>query len=83
MIKKSNTVDDTLFLGVIAGITLATLLWVCMVVYDIQQDVKDIRGTLDTMRETLEPRVTVVDSDNNTLQSKMILETDISSKSLD
>ena len=75
MIKKSNKVDDTLFLGVIAGITLATLLWVCMVVYDIQQDVNDIRGTLDTMRETLEPMVVVPE------QTNMILETDISVKS--
>jgi len=75
MIKKSNKVDDTLFLGVITGITLATLLWVCMVVYDIQQDVKDIRGTLDTMRETLEPMVVVPE------QTNMILETDISVKS--
>ena len=75
MIKKSNTVDDTLFLGVIAGITLATLLWVCMVVYDIQQDIKDVRGTLDTMRETLKPMVEVPE------QTNMILETDIPAKS--
>jgi len=75
MIKKSNTVDDTLFLGVITGITLATLLWVCMVVYDIQQDIKDVRGTLDTMRETLKPMVEVPE------QTNMILETDISAKS--
>jgi len=75
MIKKSNKVDDTLFLGVITGITLATLLWVCMVVYDIQQDIKDVRGTLDTMRETLKPMVEVPE------QTNMILETDISAKS--
>jgi len=75
MIKKSQKVDDTLFLGVIAGATLALLIWTSIVVYDIQQDVKDIRGTLDTMRETLEPMVVVPE------QTNMILETDISVKS--
>jgi len=75
MIKKSQKVDDTLFLGVIAGATLALLIWTSIVVYDIQQDVNDIRGTLDTMRETLEPMVEVPE------QANMILETDISVKS--
>ena len=75
MIKKSQKVDDTLFLGVITGATLALLIWTSIVVYDIQQDVKDIRGTLDTMRETLEPMVVVPE------QTNMILETDISVKS--
>ena len=75
MIKKSQKVDDTLFLGVIAGATLALLIWTSIVVYDIQQDVKDIRGTLDPMRETLEPMVVVPE------QTNMILETDISVKS--
>ena len=75
MIKKSQKVDDTLFLGVITGATLALLIWTSIVVYDIQQDVNDIRGTLDTMRETLEPMVEVPE------QTNMILETDISVKS--
>ena len=59
MIKKSQKVDDTLFLGVIAGAILALLIWTSIVVHDIQQDVNDIRGTLDTIRETLEPMVEV------------------------
>ena len=75
MIKKSQKVDDTLFLGVITGATLALLIWTSIVVYDRQQDVNDIRGTLDTMRETLEPMVEVPE------QANMILETDISVKS--
>jgi hypothetical protein len=75
MIKKSQKVDDTLFLGVIAGTTLALLIWTSIVVYDIQQDVKEIRGTLDTMREILEPMVEVPK------QANMILETNIAAKS--
>ena len=39
MHKTSQKVDDTLFLGVLAAITLALLIWTCLVVYDIQQDV--------------------------------------------
>ena len=53
MIKKSQKVDDTLFLGVIAGATLALLIWTSIVVYDIQQDVNDIRSTLGSIQETL------------------------------
>jgi len=71
MINKSKDVDDTLFLGVITGATLALLIWTSIVVYDIQKDVKDIRVTLDTIQETLK----------SIEHSNMILETDISSKS--
>ena len=53
MRKKSQEVDDTLFLGVITGITLALLLWIGIVVYDTQQDVKQMKTTVDTMNKTL------------------------------
>ena len=74
MHKTSQKVDDTLFLGVLAGITLTLLLWTSIVVYDIKQDVKEIKITVNDMHQTysemLRPQVDKVD-------------TDISSKSLD
>ena len=53
MRKKSQEVDDTLFLGVITAITLALLLWVGIVIHDTQKDVKEIKITVDTMHKTL------------------------------
>jgi len=53
MRKKSQEVDDTLFLGVITGITLALLLWAGIVIHDTQKDVKEIKTTVDTMHKTL------------------------------
>jgi len=74
MHKTSQKVDDTLFLGVLAGITLTLLLWTSIVVHDIQQDVKEIKITVNDMHQAyskmLRPQVDKVD-------------TDISSKSLD
>jgi len=73
MHKTSQKVDDTLFLGVLAAITLA-LLMDFLVVYDIKQDVKEIKITVNDMHQTysemLRPQADKVD-------------TDISSKSLD
>ena len=71
MINKSQHVDDTLFLGVITAATLALLIWVSIVVHDIQKDVKDSSITIDTIQETLK----------SIEHSNMILETDISAKS--
>ena len=74
MHKTSQKVDDTLFLGVLAAITLTLLLWTSLVVYDIKRDVKEIKITVDDMRQTysemLRPQADKVD-------------TDISAKSLD
>jgi len=74
MHKTSQKVDDTLFLGVLAAITLTLLLWTSLVVYDIKQDVKEIKITVNDMHQTysemLRPQADKVD-------------TDISSKSLD
>jgi hypothetical protein len=74
MHKTSQKVDDTLFLGVLAAITLTLLLWTSLVVYDIKQDVKEIKITVNDMHQTysemLRPQADKVD-------------TDISAKSLD
>jgi|TARA_B110000196_G_scaffold300723_1_gene294291 hypothetical protein len=53
MIKKVKKVDDKVVLSVLIGMVLALLMWTCIVVYDIQKDVKDIRATLDSIQETL------------------------------
>ena len=51
---RSTKVDDTLLLSVLAGVTLAMLLWICTLVYDIQTDLKEIHNTLDIMEKTFE-----------------------------
>ena len=67
MHKTSQKVDDTLFLGVLAAITLTLLLWTSLVVYDIKQDVKEIKITVNDMHQTysemLRPEIDKVDTD--------------------
>ena len=67
MHKTSQKVDDTLFLGVLAAITLALLIWTSLVVYDIKQDVKEIKITVNDMHQTysemLRPQADKVDTD--------------------
>lgn len=67
MHKTSQKVDDTLFLGVLAAITLALLIWTSLVVYDIKQDVKEIKITVNDMHQTysemLRPEIDKVDTD--------------------
>ena len=67
MHKTSQKVDDTLFLGVLAAITLTLLLWTSLVVYDIKQDVKEIKITVNDMHQTysemLRPQADKVDTD--------------------
>jgi ABC-type lipoprotein release transport system permease subunit len=53
MKKKSQNVDDTLFLGVLSAITVAMLIWMCIMINGIQKDVEDIGVQLDSMRGTL------------------------------
>lgn len=53
MNKKSQKVDDTLFLGVLSAITVAMLIWICVMINDVQKDVKDVGIQLDSMRATL------------------------------
>ena len=46
--------EGELVLTVLSGTILAILLWVCIVVYDIQTDLKEIHKTLNIIEETLE-----------------------------
>ena len=50
----SSKVDDTLLLSVLSGVILALLIWVGIVVNDIQNEVEEIHNTLDIIEETLE-----------------------------
>ena len=54
MNKKTQKVDNTLLLGALSGTILALLLWIFIVVNDIQTDLKEIHNTLDIIEETLE-----------------------------
>ncbi len=74
MHKTSQKVDDTLFLGVLAAITLTLLLWTSLVVSDTQQDVQEKKITVNDMHQTY--------SEMSRPQADKV-DTDISSKSRD
>ena len=45
--KETSKVDGVLLLSVLSGTILALLIWVSIVVNDIQTDLKEIHNTLD------------------------------------
>ena len=53
MKKHKQDVDNALVISVLAAIAGALLAWNCIVVYDIQKDVKEIKTTVNTMHKTL------------------------------
>ena len=55
--KGSSKVDDILLLSILSGVILALLIWVGIVVNDIQNEVEEIHNTLDIIEETLYPNV--------------------------
>ena len=56
-LNQTSKVDDTLLLSVLSGVILALLIWVGIVVNDIQNEVEEIHNTLDIIEETLYPDV--------------------------
>jgi hypothetical protein len=46
--------ENVLVLTVLLGAILAILFWICIVVNDIQRDLKEIHNTLDIMEEMFE-----------------------------
>ena len=52
--KGSSKVDDILLLSILSGVILALLIWVGIVVNDIQTEMEKIHTTLDIIEETLE-----------------------------
>ena len=68
MNKKTQKVDNTLLLGALSGTILALLLWIFIVVNDIQTDLKEIHNTLDIIEETLEQDGVKLDTINRHLK---------------
>ena len=66
--KGKNQVDDKLLLSVLSGAILAILLWLCIVVNDIQNEVEEIHNTLDIIEETLKHDGILLDSLNKHLK---------------
>ena len=56
-LNQTSKVDDTLLLSVLSGVILALLIWVGIVVNDIQNEGEEIHNTLDIVEETLYPNV--------------------------
>ena len=52
--RGKKEVDNILVFTVLLGTILAILLWICVVVIDIQRDLKEIHNTLDIMEEMFE-----------------------------
>ena len=51
-LNQTSKVDDTLLLSVLSGVILALLIWVGIVVNDIQNEMKEIHNTLDIIVES-------------------------------
>ena len=68
MNKKTQKVDNTLLLGAVSGMILALLLWIFIVVNDIQTELKEIHNTLDIIEETLEQDGVKLDTINRHLK---------------
>ena len=61
--------EGELVLTVLSGTILAILLWMCIVVYDIQTDLKEIHKTLNTMEDTLERHEVLLDNISKQLKA--------------
>ena len=46
--------EGELVITVLSGTILAVLLWVCIVVYDIQTDLKEVQNTLEINKKLLQ-----------------------------
>ena len=64
----SSKVDDTLVLTVLAGATLAILLWICIAVSDIQTNMEETHNTLDIIEKTFEQHSVLLDKINKQLK---------------
>ena len=62
--KRPSKVDDTLLFSVLSGMILALLIWVGIVINDIQNEVEEIHNTLDIIEETLEQDGVLLDNIN-------------------
>ena len=61
--------EGELVITVLSGSILAVLLWMCIVVYDIQTDLKEIHKTLNTMEDTLERHEVLLDNISKQLKA--------------
>ena len=52
--KGPSKVDNILLLSILSGMILVLLIWVNIVVNDIQAEMEKIQNTLDIIEETLE-----------------------------
>ena len=60
--KETIKVDDILYLSILSGVILALLIWVGIVVNDIQNEAEEIHNTLDIIEKTLEQNGVLLDS---------------------
>ena len=62
--KGPSKVDNILLLSILSGMILVLLIWVNIVVNDIQAEMEKIHNTLDIIEETLEQDGVKLDNTN-------------------
>ena len=61
--------EGELVITVLSGSILAVLLWMCIVVYDIQTDLKETHKTLNIIENTLERHEVLLDNISKQLKA--------------
>ena len=55
MKKDTNISDDNLVMGIFLVTVISMTIWSAIIINDIKRDVRDIRASLDSISETLNP----------------------------
>ena len=62
--KKKLEEENKLVLGVLMVTVLVLLIWICIIINDVQTDMEETHNTLDIIEETLEQDGVLLDNIN-------------------
>ena len=66
-IKKIEE-ENKVVLGVLLGTALVLLIWICIIINDVQTDMEETYNTLDIIEETFEQQRILLDKINKQLK---------------
>ena len=66
-IKKLEE-ENKVVLGVLLGTALVLLIWICIIINDVQTDMEETHNTLDIIEETFEQHSVLLDKINKQLK---------------
>ena len=66
-IKKIEE-ENKVVLGVLLGTALVLLIWICIIINDVQTDMEETHNTLDIIEETFEQHSVLLDKINKQLK---------------